>query len=197
MAYNNFFTKLNLDFSDTVLDRLKLQFGKSYLDPNEKEIITVHRTETEFQDHIKSKLPKSLRSWIRNVRVIYITDSVPPHKDPSDHVCINYYLVTGNDSTTFWTATSDAQVLGVKVLSSDAKTEQVLDLGYQLKDLSKECSFIANSNSCYLLNIGEVHSVDMEKDSKRKLIQLTFNFDISYNMVLNKCKELNLIEETR
>lgn len=186
MNYTNYFTKLNLDFSDTKLDELKLQFGKSYLDANEKEIVVINWADEQFQNHIKSKLPESFRSWIRSVRITYITDSTPPHKDHGGCVCINYYLETSDGPTTFWLTNYNAQ-------AANAIGQSTANL-YRFEDLSKTCSFVAKPLTCYLLNTGEVHTVDIEKNSVRKIIQLIFEPAVTYIMVLDKCKELNLVE---
>jgi hypothetical protein len=185
----NFFTRLNLDFSDTKLDDLVLTFGKSYRNDTQEEILIVHWTEDWFADHIKSKLPESFRSWIRSVRITVVSDSPPPHRDHGGFVCINYYLETDNTATTFWTAQSEA----VASVAYGQTTANV----YQIEDLIEEGQFVAEPDSCYLLNIGEVHTVDIKKDSIRKMIQLTFDPEVTYNMVLDKCKELNLVKDIK
>jgi hypothetical protein len=189
MISNKFFTKLNLDFSDVEFDGLKLTFGKSYTNDNGAESVIVNWTEDEFQDCIRSKFPKSFRSWIRSVRITFVTESPPPHRDHGGFVCINYYLETGDGPTTFWTANPDA--VPTKALGQHTANK------YQTEDLNKECSFVAVAKDCYLLNIGEVHTVTIEKNSVRKIMQLTFNPDVTYNVVLDRLTELNLIEEIK
>jgi hypothetical protein len=179
MNTEDFFVKLNLDFSDIKLDESKFNFTKSYLDNTFIE----YQVEDAVVNYIKSKFPDFFQSWISNVRLTFISASTPPHKDFGSYVSINYYLVTGNGPTIFWTANSDAHQY----------TENV----YQFKDLTEKCSFVATTNSSYLLNVGEVHTVDVEKNSVRKIIRLVFKPNVSYNMVLDKLTELNLIEKTK
>ena len=179
MSTNDFFVKLNLDFSDIKLDDSSLTVTKSYLD----NTFTEYQLDDVFINYIKFKFPNFFQSWISNVRLTFISASTPPHKDFGGSVSINYYLLTGNGPTTFWTAKPNTY----------QHTEDI----YQLEDLTEKCSFVATTNSSYLLNVGEVHTVDIEKDSVRKIIRLIFKPEVSYNMVLDKLTELNLIEKTK
>jgi hypothetical protein len=183
------FTKLNLDFSDVKVDGVDLTFGHSYT-YKDKEVVLVFHPESEFVEAIKSKLPESFRSWIRSVRVTSFLDPMPYHRDHGGFVCINYYLVTDGDRTIYYTEKSNA----TPFYAVNQKTANL----YNPEDLVEQCSFKALPNDCYLLNIGEIHTVDIgNKDAVRKAIQLTFNPDITYNMVLEQLSKLNLIEKTK
>jgi hypothetical protein len=111
-----------------------------------------------------------------------------PHIDHRGSVSINYYTVPGNAKTTFWSAKTSAQPFRAE--------GEYTDNVYSYEDVTEECCYVAEHNSCYLLNTGKIHSVGMEnKDSIRKILQLTFNQDINYDVVLNKLNELNLVQE--
>ena len=189
MNTNDCFTKLNLDFPKIDLNELTLTFGKSYLNDDGTESVIVNWAEDTFQDHIKSTLPESFRSWIRSIRITFITDSPPPHRDHGGFVCINYYLETDGGATKFWTAKPGARATKARGQYTANK--------YQIEDLTEECKFVAIPNSCYLLNIGEVHTVEVKKGLVRKIMQLTFDPDVTYNMILDRLTELNLIDEIK
>ena len=109
---------------------------------------------------------------------------VPPHRDFELNVVINFYSKNGNAKTTFWEAkTGSTSVPRANVFSP--------------KDLVEKFSAVFEENGCYLLNVNQIHSVDIEKDCIRKVIQLTFSPDVTYNMVLDKLTELNLIDEIK
>ena len=190
MNTKDFFTKVNLDFSDIDVDDLVLTFSHHYLD-NDRAVFVVYHTEFEFVDYIKSRLPLSFQSWIKNVRITEVKGgTLAPHIDFRGSVCINFYLTTGDGCTTFWSANKDAVAISIEGESTN-------NIYNTYEDLIYECSFIAEKNSCYLLNTGKIHSVSIEnKTCIRKILQLTFDPDITYNMVLDKLTELNLIKET-
>jgi len=195
MNTGDYFTKLNLDFSDTELDELVLTFGYGYsgLVDSEKQVFKVYRTEDEFQDYIKSKLPESFRSWVRRVRLLVMeSPGIPPHKDYDLKTAINFYSLPGNASTTFWLAATGAKTIPHPLHPDEPTAALVAN-----EDLIKQHSIIFEKNSCYLLNVSQIHSVEIQNNCVRKAIQLTFNPDVTYNMVLDKLTELNLIEETK
>lgn len=186
---NNFFTKLNVNFDDLNFDNLNLTFLKGYKTRDDfREIVKINYTDDDFQDVIRSRLPVGLGSMIRSVRITYITDSPPPHRDHGGYVCINYYLETGQGPTTFYTAGPDATPM-IAVGQTTANE-------YTFDGLTRQASFVATPNSCYILNIGEIHTIDVEPDSVRKILQLTFEPTVTYSMVREKCHELGLVVET-
>jgi hypothetical protein len=195
MNPGNYFTKLNLDFSDANVDNLVLNFGYGFygITNDKTQVFKVFFTEDEFQDYIKSKLPESFRSWIRRVRVLVMTSpGIPPHKDYNLQTAINFYSIPGNATTTFWST-----VAGAKTVPHPLHPDEPTAALVAKEDLIKECSVVFGKNSCYLLNVSEIHDVDIEKDCVRKVIQLTFNPDVTYNMVLDKLNELNLVEDIK
>ena len=190
MNTKDFFTKVNLDLSMIDIDSLAKTFTHGYAYPSEDKslgTINFYSIDAEVKDYVKSLLPVELQPWIRNVRVPIIEGrTIVPHRDYRRAVCINYYFIPGSARTTFWTANPTA--IAIRLPGED--TDNV----YRFEDISEECSFVAGTNSCYLLNTGEIHSVGMARaDSVRKMIQLTFAPDMTYQPVLNKLHELNLV----
>jgi hypothetical protein len=194
MTTKDFFTTINLDLSSIDIDSMAKTFTHGYEDPTEdKSLATInfYNINPTVKDYVKSLLPMELQTWIRNVRVSVVEGRiVTPHRDHRGAVCINYYFIPGSARTTFWTPKSTA-------IAFKAKGEHTSNI-YNFEDLIERCSFVAESNSCYLLNTGEIHSVSMDRpDSVRKMIQLTFAPEMTYEPVLNKLTELNLIEKTK
>ena len=190
MTSKVFFTTINLDLSMINIDSIAKTFTHGYEDPTEDQssgTIDFYNIDSTVKDYVKSLLPMDIQSWIRNVRVSIIKGrTIMPHRDHRGSVCINYYFVPGSARTTFWTAKSTATAIRAP--------GQYTDNMYLFEDINEECFFVADTNSCYLLNTGEIHSVSMEReDSIRKMIQLTFNPEMTYNPVLNKLRKLNLV----
>jgi hypothetical protein len=117
---------------------------------------------------------------------------VPPHRDFELNVVINFYSTNGNARTTFWSAKPGSKSIPHPQHPDDRRADI-----FSFDALFKKCSVIFEQKSCYLLNVSQIHSVDIEKDCVRKVIQLTFNPDVTYNMVLDRLTELNLIEEIK
>jgi hypothetical protein len=186
----DFFTTVNLDLSSIDIDGIAKTFTHGYEDPTEDKslgTIDFYNIDPTVKDYVKSLLPVELQSWIRNVRVSIIQGrTIMPHRDHRGAVCVNYYFIPGDARTTFWTAKPTATAFRAP--------GEYTDNVYRFEDIDKECSFVANPNSCYLLNTGEIHSVGMDRlDSIRKMIQLTFDQNVDYFKVYNKLSELNLI----
>jgi hypothetical protein len=188
------FTKLNLDFSNTSPDEIPLNFGYNFEDiySGEKNFKVFH-TEDEIQEYVKSKLPESFRPLIRRVRILIMeSGQVPPHRDFELNVVINFYSKNGNAKTTFWEAKAGSTSSPHPHHPNDPRANVFLP-----DNLIEKCSTVFDQNSCYLLNVNQIHSVDIGKDCIRKVIQLTFNPDVTYNMILDKLTELNLIDEIK
>jgi hypothetical protein len=188
------FTKLNLDFSDTHLGEIPLNFGYNFEDPYTGDNnFKVFHTEDDIQDYVKSKLPESFRSWIRRVRIVVMdSGQVPPHRDFELNAVINFYSLNGNARTTFWSAKEGSKSIPHPKHPDDRRAD-IFSFG----DLVEKCSAVFEQKGCYLLNVNQIHSVDIGKDCVRKAIQLTFNPDVTYNMVLDRLTELNLVEKTK
>jgi hypothetical protein len=188
------FTKLNLDFSNTNPDKIPLNFGYNFEDiySGEKNF-KVFYTEDEIQEYVKSTLPESFRPWIRRVRILVMEHGqVPPHRDFELNAVINFYSINGNARTTFWSPRVGSNSIPHPQHPDDPRANV-----FSPDDLVEKCSAVFEGNSSYLLNVNQIHSVDIEKDCVRKVIQLTFNPDVTYNMILDRLTELNLVEEIK
>jgi dihydroneopterin aldolase len=185
MTTENFFVKLNLDFSTFEIESSKQIFTHGYGDTN--GTINFFNIEPETKQQVIAQLPLELHPIIRNVRVAVIKGQiVAPHIDHRGSVNVNYHIVSGNAKTTFWSAKTNAQPFR----ADGEYTDNV----YKYDDVVEECFYIAENNSCYLINTGKIHDVTMESaDSVRKILQLTFDPSVNYDVVLDKMSQLNLV----
>jgi len=192
MITDKFFVQLNLDFSNIVVDDTALTFTHGYDDTSEEKkygTINFFNVEATIKQRVIEQLPLELQSWIRNVRVAVIKGcKIMPHIDHRGSVSINYHLVCGNAKTTFWSANANG-----KPFRADG---EYTDNVYNYEDVVEECSYNAENHSCYLLNTGQIHDIQMSSaNSVRKLLQLTFAPEMTYEPVLAKFQELNLVKQ--
>jgi hypothetical protein len=100
------------------------------------------------------------------------------------------YSLNGNARTTFWSAREGSKSIPHPKHPDDRRADI-----FSFDDLVEKCSAVFEQKGCYLLNVNQIHSVDIGKECARKVIQLTFNPDVTYNMVLDRLTELNLVEK--
>ncbi len=191
-ATDKFFVRLNLDFSkfDINTEDLSWLHGYNHAPSDEKySSLNYFALDDNLKQQIKAILPVELQEMIRNIRIAIIKGQIiMPHRDHGGSVSVNYHLVTGDARTTFWTANRNAKPFKV----DNKQTDNV----YDYPDVVEECFYVAEKNSCYLLNTGEIHDVVMEsKDSVRKILQFTFDSSVSYQTVLEKMTMLNLVKD--
>jgi hypothetical protein len=138
-------------------------------------------------DNVNKNLPSQLQSYIRDIRVAVVKGgNLIPHTDHGGSVCINFYLTTNDEKTIFYEANKNA----VPIAYPGKDTNNV----YKLDDVTEVCNFTAAQHSCYLVNISKIHSVIMNNTSNtRKILQITFNRDVSYKKIFSVLDELQLI----
>jgi hypothetical protein len=186
MNTKDFYTQINLDLSDIDTDSLELKYHHGFLYGT--GTFDVYHPTLDFLELFKSKLQEPVRSIVRNVRVVLVSGGeLVPHCDNPGPVRLNFYLATNTDVTKFWSLKPEKFALP----PVNNNTNPI----YQLDDLTYECKFLAEQHSCYLLNTGRIHSVEMpNKNSVRKILQVTFDQGLDYFTVLEKFLESNLIK---
>lgn len=105
-----------------------------------------------------------------------------PHVDQGAHSCFNYYLRSNHDITKFWVKkNNDATARNSVRFDEIDKTSIIYKNKYFSKDLTLVDEFVADNNSSYILNIGQIHSVDKMNFSNnlpRTIIQMQWDCDI-------------------
>lgn len=128
---------------------------------------------------------------------VEIFNYLGPHFDRGADSCINYYIESGNYVTNFWEI-SNKNYTALETIRYEANTTQQSKIKSKFKkeDLTLKSSFIAENESCYILNISKIHSLDkneislINNHSKRSLLQ--FQWDCDYSHLINIINEKNV-----
>jgi hypothetical protein len=105
-----------------------------------------------------------------------VATAVPPHTDIVDKVNINFYIETGNYTTTFYTSQDGSK----RLTYADHGDGHV----YNLDDLTPTDSFVAQPGDVYMLNGKVIHGVDSTDRLPRKFIQVSTNV-LDYEQVVD------------
>ena len=98
---------------------------------------------------------------------------------------MNYYIKPQGFVTNFWLPKENANRLTDKRFNSATNKYEDVELGYDRNDLILVDTFTANENDTYLLNIGEIHSVEgVKKEEPRTMIQ--FQWDLKMDELIEK-----------
>ncbi len=186
MNIKDFYSQINFNLSHIDVDSLELKYHHGFLYGT--GTFDVYHPTLDFLEQFKSTLPEPVRSIVRNVRVVLVGGGeLVPHCDNPGPVRLNFYLATDNDVTKFWSLKPGK--------SAQPPVNNNSNPIYQPEDLTYECEFVAEQHSCYLLNTGRIHSVEMpNKNSVRKILQVTFDQSLDYFTVLEKFLKSNLIK---
>jgi hypothetical protein len=169
------FKKLNTSPLEIDTDRLKNSstYSRATLEEfsiNDREyLFTI--LDNQFQFNIAPRL-------INVTEIVY--PGIKPHTD-SFPVSMNFYFDVGGDETCFWKNVNlkESPLMGFKRSHS---TE---------KDLQKIGSFIANKGDCYLLDVSNIHSVNISTpNTARKILRLCW-WDYSFDEILESIKLKN------
>ena len=97
--------------------------------------------------------------------VMTINSQLLPHVDNDLITAVNFYIEPGNYRTVFYQPKKDAEYFQPKVEISGTEVpleEQIgyVDAVYQLDEVEKIGSFIANPGEAYLLDVRKIHNVE-------------------------------------
>lgn len=101
--------------------------------------------------------------------------NVPPHTDIVDKVNINFYIETGDYTTTFYTSRNGS----TRLTYADHGDGHV----YNLDDLAPIDSFVAEPGDVYILNGKVIHGVNSDNQLPRRFLQVSTNV-LDYDQVL-------------
>lgn len=104
-----------------------------------------------------------------------------PHRDHGINVNLNLYYRSGNATTHFWkeTPASEARVY---------QSETIANI-YDEDTLEHVDSFTAADGDAFLLDVQQIHSVQMLPDNVRIFVQLSWT-NQTYDYVLSRTQEL-------
>lgn len=169
---NKFYTKLDITFPCFDYSLLQKNLFNQYDGTN----LSYFFVENESQ--LRSMLPEILKKiGLFAIKFVEVPGpgKIPPHKDYGLNASINFYFKPGFTKTFWYRPSIDAN----ENLSHESMTRI-----YNLDDITFADSFIAYVNDCYLINNSEIHSVTKYDVGPRQFLQ--FQFDISYEEILNK-----------
>jgi len=110
-----------------------------------------------------------------------VATAVPPHTDIVDKVNINFYIETGNYTTTFYTSRDGS----TRLTYADHGDGHV----YNPDDLRAIDSFVACPGDVYILNGKVIHGVDSVDHLPRRFLQVSTNV-LDYDQVLDILSKL-------
>lgn len=153
----NLFKKINIDLSDLVLKDFNSGvclhnpngLGLSYFKLKNKQLLI---------DRLPEELPTPFD-------IFYCIMTGPgklfPHIDTHTTTAINYYIEGASGVTTFYKLKENASTTDIKNSFSE-------------NDVIEVDRFIANDGECYLLNVKEIHNVELPSASPRHFINFAF-----------------------
>ena len=98
-----------------------------------------------------------------------------PHRDHDNITCcINYYFESGNARTLFYESIDENKRW--------ALPDEIENQMYNFDNIVETCSFTAENNSLYVLNVSKIHGVFIDKTQIRKFFSWQFT-DKDFNQV--------------
>ena len=169
---NPYFTKINLDLTDCVNTAVKLE---SYTET--AQYFKLFTITDACRDQVMAKFPIEMQPYITRITYGAADHDLLPHRDIASCM-LNYYVEPAGGMTTFYNTRPYTKE---KVWSHGARSY----ISYDVNELDKVEEFTAEKNSCYLLNVAEVHAVDNIKKTPRQILQFRFQVAMSYYQAYN------------
>jgi hypothetical protein len=168
-----YYKKLELDIDHSAFDIDKLKGSKLFEYGNNLGYFNI--PDKSYIDNIFKpffKIPP-VHTWLVQAKAELI-----PHVDNGVFSCLNYYIKPQNLVTKFWKPIENARRQKGLRKNSVNNSYEIIELAYVKEDLILVDTFTANANEAYLLNIGEIHSVERPNDSDE-----TTRFDFPRTMI--------------
>jgi hypothetical protein len=150
--------KLDLDLSD--LDLLTFNSGVCLHNPWGSHLSYL-KVKPEYIDILKNRLPQEFQT--KNVKIAYCIMTGPgklqPHIDRHTVTAINYYIKSGGGITSFYKT-------GVP---HDTMPNTFKQEGLELAD-----QFVAKDNECFILDVSQIHNVELPGNDFRHFINFAF-----------------------
>jgi hypothetical protein len=153
------FKKINMDLSD--LNLLDFNSGVCLHNPNRLGL-SYYRLKTPDQQRLlQARLPAEYQN--KPVTIFYCIMTGPgkllPHVDTHTTTAINYYIKAANGITTFYKG-------GV--------AHPNIQNSFLEESLKQAESFIAKDNECFVLNVSNIHNVELLSTESRHFINFAF-----------------------
>jgi hypothetical protein len=169
-----YYKKVNLNIHQDTFDLDKIKGNKLFEYGNNIGFFKI--VDNEYLNNIFStafKIPP-VKTFL-----VQAKSQLRPHRDSGSHSCLNYYIKPQGFVTNFWLPKENAKRLTDKRFDVTTNKYVEVELGYNKNDLILVDTFTANKNDAYLLNIGEIHSVEGSiKKEPRTMIQFQWNLNM-------------------
>lgn len=142
---------------------------------------TSYKVTDEVSEALISIIPNKYRGDFYST-LLQINIPLPPHIDNGIHTSINFYVETANGITNVYKKDPNKSPVMTKLPN---QTDGCL---YRKEDLLLCDSFKANEGDVYVLDVKEIHSVDIPSNSTRWLYSLQ-TAKHSFNDVVAMLKE--------
>jgi len=182
----NCFRKLNYDLGDIDISRLKGDPKEKYGPSHTKLTNYAIKDFDYFMSLHKGKIKFAVMPAVAWYTEIEGTAPVNPHIDPLNAAALNYYIQTGDCTTTFY---SEPEGTKLEYATSqqefneqdlDRTVKGILDPGL----LDTIGQFTANTNDAYLMRTDILHSVSTPS-TVRKFISYRWNHPYSFDQILS------------
>jgi hypothetical protein len=147
--------------------------------------IEIYRT-SEYSDIIMDLIPERYRNdfFVRKMKINY---NIPPHTDSYLTTTINFYIQPSNCITKFFDYADSS--LG------ERKTNQTTGRTFKEEDLNFSCSFVAEKDDVYILNVSMPHSVMYLDKPPVDRIALTLQSEkYSFNEICEMLRETGYLD---
>jgi hypothetical protein len=168
----------------TYYKKLDAGFLPPTIDTNEiKDHLLFHYGYARYYKISNKDYLKSLSDSFKiSPKRIYLSEGhgpLLPHIDNGQRSCINYYMHTGNYTTSFWIPRENAKRRKSSRYCANTNSYKEVELRYLHEDLILVDSFIAKDGEAYILNIEQIHSVEGKKpELPRSFIQFQWDFSM-------------------
>lgn len=164
---------LNIDYIDIDLNKLKGNKLVEYSSSLGYFKILDH-------DYLNSIFRDAFKIPPQEVFLMQANSKINPHRDYRTVSCMNFYVKPQGYATNFWIPKENARkIRGLRIDKSDKSKYEIIELRYHRDDLILADTFTAQENEAYLLNTGEIHSVDGDKSTEPRIaIQFQWNMTI-------------------
>lgn len=177
------FQKINLNFKDADVPRLKGELHQKYGNPETKLSNFLLSDWNYFLSLHNGKIKFAIRPHFAYYTEIEGDHYLYPHIDPATTVALNAYINSANSTTTFYKEKEDIKYkLGNQELDEDDDT-LIVKAFNDFSKLEEVGSFTAQSGEAYLMRVDILHSVS-KPEGVRSMITYRWHTH-SFEEILN------------
>lgn len=173
---NTLFQRINLSFPNFSISSLKGNTIAYHINPiTNQGFVAYDIASSDVLTQLTQLAP------LENPKIAYseIFGNLEPHRDFGGTCVLNYYIDTNLADTIFYSPKHQDNQF---ILNNGAEI-------YEHTNCTEVARFTAQDNSCWILNIGEIHSVIMPTIDFRRIISIGYP-QYDFNTVREKLKAI-------